>query len=126
MEETRVQENNHFLKGLIVGGIIGGSILLMDKRYRSKLTKSAKELTKVTKEKVQDISSNQDDIKKQAVEQFKIASSKLQEVIQETKNTTGNGLVYLMERAKPESAAGQATESSDKELEDSALNAQKN
>ncbi|WP_180954586.1 YtxH domain-containing protein [Bacillus sp. V5-8f] len=77
------QSNSKLLKGIILGGIIGGAITLLDSSTRSKVKTKAVDLKDTSMDMLTQVKENPTEMKDQMVQRFKDASETLKEAINE-------------------------------------------
>lgn len=75
------EQNSKLLKGIIIGGIIGGTLALLDSTTRSKVKNTAMEWKDSSAKMITDVKENPNEIKNQMISQFKSASNTLKEAI---------------------------------------------
>jgi gas vesicle protein len=88
--ETQVieksEKNSKLLKGVILGGIIGGALTLLDSSTRNKVKTTAVDLKDSSMDMISQVKENPGELKEQMVQRFKDASNTLKEAISEAQN----------------------------------------
>ncbi|CAH0347233.1 YtxH domain-containing protein [Bacillus sp. CECT 9360] len=84
MENT--ENNSKLLKGIILGGIIGGALTLLDSSTRNKVKTTAVDLKDSSVDMFSQVKENPGEMKDQMVQRFKNASDTLKEAISEAQN----------------------------------------
>ncbi|WP_216824916.1 YtxH domain-containing protein [Bacillus sp. V59.32b] len=84
MENT--ENNSKLLKGIILGGIIGGALTLLDSSTRNKVKTTAVDLKDSSVDMFSQVKENPGEMKEQMVQRFKNASDTLKEAISEAQN----------------------------------------
>ncbi|WP_180954966.1 hypothetical protein [Bacillus sp. V3-13] len=77
------EKNSKLLKGIILGGIIGGAVALMDSSTRSKVKGTVSNLKDSSMHMYEEVKQNPGEVKDQMINQFKHASNTLKEAIQD-------------------------------------------
>lgn len=90
MVDTRTisdtEKNSKLLKGIILGGIIGGAITLLDSSTRNKVKTTAVDLKDSSMDMFSQVKENPGEVKEQMMQRFKEASNTLKEAISEAQN----------------------------------------
>jgi gas vesicle protein len=77
------EQNSMLLKGVVIGGLIGGALALIDRNTRSKVKNTAVGFKDTSSKMLTEVRENPGDIKDQMISQFKNASHTLKEAIEE-------------------------------------------
>lgn len=85
-EYTDQEANSKLLKGIIIGGIIGGALTLFDSTTRSKVKKAASGMTASSKEMLVNVKENPQETKNQMIDRFKTASTTLKDAINDAQD----------------------------------------
>jgi gas vesicle protein len=80
------QQNNKLIKGMIIGGVIGGFLTLIDRNTRSAVATKAVDIKDSSKNVIMHVKENPGEVKEQLLEQVKQATDTLKHTIQEAKN----------------------------------------
>ncbi|WP_180955236.1 YtxH domain-containing protein [Peribacillus deserti] len=80
------KNNNLMLRGLIIGGIIGGALSLLDSQTRKKVKTTAVDLKDSSVDMFAQVKENPGEIKEQMMQRFKAASNSLKEAITEAQD----------------------------------------
>ncbi|WP_051348583.1 hypothetical protein [Peribacillus kribbensis] len=80
------KNNNLMVKGLIIGGIIGGALSLLDSQTRKKVKSSAVGLKDSSVEMISQVRENPGEVKEQMIQRFKSASNSLKDAIAEAQD----------------------------------------
>ncbi|RHW41566.1 hypothetical protein D1B31_07560 [Neobacillus notoginsengisoli] len=75
------EKNSKLLKGIVIGGVIGGILTLLDSSTRSSLKETATELKNTSKNMFTEVKQNPNEVKDQMVTQFQQASNVLKDAI---------------------------------------------
>lgn len=84
MENT--ENNSKLLKGIILGGIIGGALTLLDSPTRNKVKTKAVDFKDSSMDMISQVKDNPGEMKEQMIQRFKNASDTLKEAISEAQN----------------------------------------
>ena len=77
----QVLEGSAVLKGIVLGGIIGGVVSLMDSNTRNSVKEAAKGLKSSSQTLLTEVKENPEDLKEQMINQFREASNILKDAI---------------------------------------------
>lgn len=80
------QQNNKLIKGMIIGGVIGGFLTLIDRNTRSAVATKAVDIKDSSKNVIMHVKENPSEVKEQLLEQVNQATDTLKHTIQEAKN----------------------------------------
>lgn len=80
------EKNSKLLKGIILGGIIGGAITLLDSSTRNKVKTTAVDLKDSSMDMFSQVKENPTEVKDQMMQRFKDASNTLKEAISEAQH----------------------------------------
>jgi gas vesicle protein len=80
------QQNNKLIKGMVIGGVIGGFLTLIDRNTRSAVATKAVDIKDSSKNVIMHVKENPGEVKEQLLEQVKQATDTLKHTIQEAKN----------------------------------------
>ncbi|WP_053365113.1 hypothetical protein [Bacillus sp. FJAT-27245] len=75
------EKNSKLLKGIVIGGVIGGVLTLLDSSTRNSLKETAVDLKNTSKNMFTEVKQNPTEVKDQMVSQFQQASNVLKEAI---------------------------------------------
>ncbi|RDU36078.1 hypothetical protein DRW41_15960 [Neobacillus piezotolerans] len=75
------EKNSKLLKGIVIGGVIGGVLTLLDSSTRNSLKDTAVDLKNTSKNMFTEVKQNPTEVKDQMVSQFQQASNVLKEAI---------------------------------------------
>ncbi|WP_409273660.1 hypothetical protein V1499_02935 [Neobacillus sp. SCS-31] len=75
------EKNSKLLKGIVIGGVIGGILTLLDSSTRNSLKETAVDLKNTSKNMFTEVKQNPTEVKDQMVSQFQQASNVLKEAI---------------------------------------------
>jgi gas vesicle protein len=75
------EHNSKLLKGIVIGGLIGGALALIDYNTRTKVKHTASGLKDTSSRMLTEVKENPTEVKDQMISQFKSASSTLKEAI---------------------------------------------
>jgi len=75
------EKNSKLLKGVVIGGLVGGVISLLDSSTRSTVKETALGLKSTSKNLLNEVKENPGEVKEQMVSQFKEASNILKDAI---------------------------------------------
>ncbi|MBM7702054.1 YtxH domain-containing protein [Metabacillus iocasae] len=78
---VREEKNSKLVKGIVIGGIVGGVISLLDTTTRNQVKSAAVDLKDSSKEMLNEVRENPGEVKNQMVQQFKSASETLKDAI---------------------------------------------
>ncbi|MBY6035247.1 hypothetical protein KUV80_01185 [Fictibacillus nanhaiensis] len=76
-----MEQNSKLLKGIVIGGLIGGALALIDYNTRSKVKNTAVGLKDSSNKMITDVRENPGEVKDQMITQFKSAARTLKEAI---------------------------------------------
>ncbi|RZT21321.1 hypothetical protein [Fictibacillus sp. BK138] len=74
-------QNSKLLKGIVIGGLVGGALALIDYNTRTKVKNTAVGLKDSSSKMITEVKQNPGDVKDQMISQFKTASNTLKEAI---------------------------------------------
>lgn len=94
------QNNSKLLKGMIVGGAIGGCITLLDKNTRKNVSENATNLKDTSKNVITHVKENPGEVKEQLLDQTKQVTDTLKKTIQEAKELVNKINSDVVEDAK--------------------------
>jgi gas vesicle protein len=77
------EQNSMLLKGVIIGGMIGGALALIDYNTRSKVKNTAVGLKDSSSRMITEVKEHPGEVKDQMISQFKNTANTLKEVIQD-------------------------------------------
>ncbi|MDQ0220232.1 hypothetical protein [Peribacillus cavernae] len=80
------EKNSKLLKGIILGGIIGGALTLLDSSTRNKVKNTAVDFKDSSMDVFSQVKENPGEMKEQMVTRFKDASNTLKEAINEAQH----------------------------------------
>ncbi|SFC96571.1 hypothetical protein SAMN05443252_11042 [Bacillus sp. OV322] len=80
------EKNSKMLKGIIIGGIIGGALTLLDSRTRTKVKETAVDLKDSSMGMIAQVKENPGELKDQMISRFKDASTTLKEAISDAQS----------------------------------------
>ncbi|MFC3883984.1 hypothetical protein ACFOU2_10985 [Bacillus songklensis] len=80
------EKNSKLVKGIIIGGIIGGALSLLDSTTRTQMKDKAVDLKDSSKEIFMNVKENPGEVKDQMVSQFKNAADMLKQAINDAQN----------------------------------------
>ncbi|WP_180955556.1 YtxH domain-containing protein [Bacillus sp. V33-4] len=80
------EKNSKLLKGIILGGIIGGAVALMDSPTRNKVKGTVSGLKDSSMQMYEEVKQNPGEVKDQMINQFKHASNTLKEAIRDAQS----------------------------------------
>jgi gas vesicle protein len=80
------EKNSKFLKGVILGGIIGGALTLLDSSTRTRVKTTAVDLKDSSMDMITQVKENPGELKDQMVQRFRVASDTLKEAISEAQH----------------------------------------
>jgi len=80
-ERYQNEQNSKLLKGIVIGGLVGGALALIDYNTRSKVKTTAVGLKDSSSKMLNEVKENPGDVKDQMISQFKSASTTLKEAI---------------------------------------------
>ncbi|WNB93206.1 YtxH domain-containing protein [Bacillus sp. NEB1478] len=80
------EQNSMLLKGIIIGGLVGGALALIDRNTRSKVKHTAVGLKDTSSKMLTEVKENPNEVKDQMISQFKNASNTLKEAIEEAQD----------------------------------------
>ncbi|MCM3717631.1 coiled-coil domain-containing protein 22 [Fictibacillus phosphorivorans] len=75
------ENNSKLLKGIVIGGLVGGALALIDYNTRSKVKNTAVGLKDSSSKMITEVKQNPGEVKDQMISQFKTASNTLKEAI---------------------------------------------
>jgi gas vesicle protein len=85
-ESLQNEQNSMLLKGVVIGGLIGGALALIDRNTRSKVKNTAVGLKDSSSKMLTEVKENPGELKDQMISQFKSASHTLKEAIEEAQD----------------------------------------
>lgn len=74
-------QNSKLLKGIVIGGLVGGALALIDYNTRTKVKNTAVGLKDSSTRMITEVKQNPGEVKDQMISQFKTASNTLKEAI---------------------------------------------
>jgi gas vesicle protein len=74
-------QNSKLLKGIVIGGLVGGALALIDYNTRTKVKNTAVGLKDSSSKMITEVKQNPGEVKDQMISQFKTASNTLKEAI---------------------------------------------
>ncbi|MFC7688068.1 YtxH domain-containing protein [Ureibacillus sp. GCM10028918] len=83
---TENEKNGKFLKGVVIGAVIGGAIAMLDSNTRNKVTSTTKNMKDSTMEMYSQVKNNPTEVKNDLQERLKSASSVLKDAISDAQN----------------------------------------
>lgn len=83
--KTNNEQNSKLLKGIVIGGMIGGCLALMDRNTRTAVTTKAGDLKDSSKNVLMHVKENPSEVKDQILDQVKQATDSLKHTIQEVR-----------------------------------------
>lgn len=75
------ENSSKLLKGILIGGIVGGALMLLDSSTRRKITDTALNLKDSSVDMYSQVKDNPSEVKEQMIDRFKSASDTLKEAI---------------------------------------------
>ena len=75
------EQNSKLLKGIVIGGLIGGALALIDYNTRTKVKNTAVGLKDSSSKMLTEVKKNPGEVKDQMISQFKTATNTLKEAI---------------------------------------------
>ncbi|WP_240056639.1 hypothetical protein [Bacillus mesophilum] len=75
------EQNSKLLKGILIGGMIGGALALLDSTTRNKVKDTALGIKETSSKMITEVKENPGEVKDQMISQFKSASNTLKEAI---------------------------------------------
>jgi gas vesicle protein len=75
------EQNSMLLKGMVIGGLIGGALALIDYNTRTKVKNTAAGLKDTSTKLITEVKENPGEVKDQMISQFKAATNTLKEAI---------------------------------------------
>lgn len=75
------ENSSKLLKGILIGGIVGGALMLLDSSTRRKITDTALNLKDSSVDMYSQVKENPSEVKEQMIDRFKSASDTLKEAI---------------------------------------------
>ncbi|APH05591.1 hypothetical protein [Bacillus weihaiensis] len=85
----RTQNDSKLVKGIVVGGVIGGCLTLLDKNTRKQVSESASSMKDSSVAVITNVKENPTEVKDQILDQAKHATDILKTTIQEAKDLLG-------------------------------------
>ncbi|MFD1359178.1 hypothetical protein ACFQ4X_14755 [Fictibacillus halophilus] len=79
-------QNSKLLKGIVIGGLVGGALALIDYNTRTKVKNTAVGLKDSSSKMITEVKQNPGEVKDQMISQFKTASNTLKEAITDAQN----------------------------------------
>lgn len=79
-------QNSKLMKGIVLGGIIGGALAMLDTQTRTKVKTKAMDLKDTSANLISEVKDNPGDIKENMINQFKNASNTLKDAIKDAQN----------------------------------------
>ncbi|WP_226668346.1 hypothetical protein [Metabacillus litoralis] len=98
--ERKKQNNSKLLKGVIVGGAIGGCISLLDKNTRKNVSENATNMKETSKNVITHVKENPGEVKEHLLDQSKQITDTLKNTIQEAKDLVNKINSDIVEDAK--------------------------
>ena len=98
--DRKKQNNSKLLKGMIVGGAIGGCISLLDKSTRKNVSENTTNLKETSKNVITHVKENPAEVKEQFLDQTKQVTDTLKNTIQEAKKLVNKINSEVVEDAK--------------------------
>ncbi|MBM7691170.1 gas vesicle protein [Peribacillus deserti] len=80
------KNNNLLVRGLIIGGVIGGALSLLDSQTRKKVKTTAVDFKDSSVDMFSQVKENPGEVKEQMMQRFKAASNSLKEAISEAQD----------------------------------------
>jgi gas vesicle protein len=74
-------QNSKLLKGIVIGGLVGGALALIDHNTRTKVKSTAVGIKDSSSKMITEVKQNPGDVKDQMISQFKTATNTLKEAI---------------------------------------------
>lgn len=84
--EKKNDQNSKLLKGVLLGGIIGGCLTLLDRGTRNTVKTKATSLKDSSRDMVTYVKENPNEVKNKMIQQVKSATNTLNEAINDAKN----------------------------------------
>lgn len=78
--------NSKLMKGIVIGGIIGGALAMLDSTTRTKVKTKAMDLKDSSANLISEVKENPGDVKDNMINQFKSASNTLKEAIKDAQS----------------------------------------
>ncbi|KON89770.1 hypothetical protein AF332_25130 [Sporosarcina globispora] len=79
-------QNSKLMKGIVIGGIIGGALAMLDSTTRTKVKTKAMDLKDSSANLISEVRENPGDVKENMINQFKSASNTLKEAIKDAQS----------------------------------------
>ncbi len=79
-------QNSKLMKGIVLGGIIGGALAMLDTKTRTKVKTKALDLKDSSANLISEVKENPGDVKENMINQFKNASNTLKDAIKDAQN----------------------------------------
>lgn len=79
-------QNSKLMKGIVIGGIIGGALAMLDTSTRTKVKTKAMDLKDSSANLISEVRENPGDVKENMINQFKNASNTLKEAIKDAQS----------------------------------------
>ncbi|GLB59917.1 YtxH domain-containing protein [Cytobacillus sp. NCCP-133] len=84
--DTGNGQNSKLMKGIVLGGIIGGALAMLDTQTRTKVKTKAMDLKDTSANLISEVKENPGDVKENVINQFKNASNTLKDAIKDAQN----------------------------------------
>lgn len=79
-------QNSKLMKGIVIGGIIGGALAMLDTSTRTKVKTKAMDLKDSSANLISEVRENPGDVKENMINQFKSASNTLKDAIKDAQS----------------------------------------
>ncbi|CAM3949562.1 hypothetical protein [Mesobacillus zeae] len=86
MRSSNLTGNSKLLRGVVIGGVIGGVVAMLDSKTRNKIKDTAVNVKDSSMNMISEVKSNPGDVKNQMVSSFKEALKVLQEAVSDAQN----------------------------------------